>query len=84
MGCSRHGWHALFLALGCDAYALSGWVWQASVVDKLRREVARLNAELDRLDKEVTRQKALRYLWLLYLNFAACSGKSSYGNLSCK
>ena len=34
---------------------------QSAVADKMRREVARLAGELDRLEKEVARQKTLRY-----------------------
>ena len=33
---------------------------QISTVDKLRREIARMNSEVDRLEKEVARQKGLR------------------------
>jgi hypothetical protein len=33
---------------------------QAPVVEKLRREVTRLTGEVERLEKEVTRQKTLR------------------------
>ena len=33
---------------------------QAATMEKLRREISRLNGEVDRLEKEVGRQKGLR------------------------
>ena len=33
-------------------------------MEKLRREVARLHSELDRMEKEVSRQKTLRCGWI--------------------
>ena len=37
------------------------WCLQPAAAEKLRREVARVSGEVERLDKEVQRQKALRW-----------------------
>ena len=55
----------------CALHTLSCWssmkgrCLQGPIVEKLKREVARLHGELERVEKEVSRQKTLR--WLIWV-----------------
>ena len=45
---------------GCSVSILSASIVQVAQYEKVKREAARLAAEVERLDKEVIRQKTLR------------------------